>query len=263
MIKSTPGVAAKTAKQARTALVLGNGPSIDKLSVDCLDRCFVIGTNGIHLKFDEWGREVDAVVMTDPHRIASVGRSYESYQGPLYLGDFRYVCPPRRHYQTVLGRDFIPLKQRLNPNLGLIRLWGRLKVRRLYASYMLEKEDLAFDLATGLSFRGSVAGVAIQLAVALGYKRILLHGLDARYAGTGAGSYFGQLGQRNPTLLYRNYTGALRHDPRMDLEPTLVLLQVYFEQMGIELFDCTPGGALRFVPKADINELLLSDKEQL
>ena len=38
-------------------------------------------------------------------------------------------------------------------------------------------------------------------------------------------------------------------NPRIFMEPVLVLIQVYLEPLGINLIDCTPGGKLRFITK--------------
>ncbi|HJP03062.1 MAG TPA: hypothetical protein QF764_14955, partial [Planctomycetota bacterium] len=45
-------------------------------------------------------------------------------------------------------------------------------------------------------------------------------------------------------------------NPRLAMEPMLVIAQVLLDDLDVELLDGTPGGALRFIEKVDLEEAL-------
>lgn len=230
-----------------TALIIGNGPSVDLMDPAILDRVPSYGANQIYVKFAEWGRQTDKIVIADPTRLREIGTALKSYTGELYVGDARYVTPPAREIRAILGRDFIPVPQLAKRQLRLKRLFSRVKLKSYWKGYVLNLEEMSFDLEQGLRFAGSVVIPMIQLAAAQGYRKILLTGVDANIKPDSV--YFNGLEKK---LLMPSRD--MPYNIRMTIEPALVLLQVYFEDMGIELIDCTPGGALRFITKGRLED---------
>lgn len=234
-------------KKPPTALIIGNGPSVDMLDPAILDHLHSYGANQIYLKFAEWGRETDKIMITDPVRLREIGQDLKSYSGELYVGDAHYVNPPIRRIRSILGRDFIPVRQLAKKDIRAKELFYNIRLKTYWKGYVLNRDEMSFDQERGFRFGGSVVIPMIQLAAAQGYKTILLTGVDASFS---AGkSYFAGT-DKAPRLPQRE----MPFNIRMILEPAFVLLQIYFDDMGIELIDCTPGGALRFIKKGKLED---------
>ena len=226
----------------KPALIIGNGPSVDQLDPDLLPRFTTYGCNHISKKFPAWGRPTDNIVITDSNRIAEIGDSYKDFKGGLYIGDERYAYPPVRKIRKIIRRDFVPLRLLIKDTLERVSFLDHVRWPKLIYSTVFHKGRLTFDLNRGLNFGYSVVTSAIQIAVIQGHKTILLTGVDSSYRV--AKDYF--VGAE-ASITYVN--DDFIKNPRVFMEPVLVLLQVYLEPLGINLIDCTPGGKLRFITK--------------
>jgi hypothetical protein len=235
--------------QKPTALILGNGPSIDQLDPALLSHFESYGSNHIYRKFSAWGRKVDNVVVTDSNRLSEIGDAYRTFSGRMYVGDQRYIFPPVQRLRRFLGRDFIPLRQLTKKSMPVNCVTRQIRWSKYLFATVFDKTRFTFDLDQGLNFGPSVVISAIQLAVIRGHRQILLTGVDSHYATPK--SYFtemvGRIGYVNETFVA---------NPRLFMEPILVLLQLYFEPIGINLVDCTPGGALQFIPKGKLDDFV-------
>lgn len=228
----------------KPALIIGNGPSVDQLDPGILAHFTTFGCNHISKKFPAWGRPTDHVVITDSNRIAEIGDSYKDFKGGLYIGDERYAYPPVRRIRRIIGRDFVPLRQLKKETLERVSILDHIRWHKLLYMTVFHKGRLTFDLNRGLNFGYSVVTSAIQLAVIQGHKTILLTGVDSSYRV--AKDYFAGA---EASISFVNHDFI--KNPRVFMEPVLVLIQVYLEQMGVSLIDCTPGGKLRFITKGN------------
>lgn len=226
----------------KPALIIGNGPSVDKLDPAILTHFTTYGCNHISKKFPAWGRPTDNVVITDSNRIAEIGDSYKDFKGGLYIGDERYANPPVGKIRNTIGRDFVALRQLKKETLERVPFLDNVRWHKLAQSTVFHKGRLTFDLQRGLNFGYSVVTSAIQLAVIHGHKTILLTGVDSSYRV--AKDYFAGA---EGSIAYVN--DDFVKNPRIFMEPVLVLVQVYLEALGISLIDCTPDGKLRFIVK--------------
>ena len=231
----------------KAALIIGNGPSIDILNASVLKSFTTFGCNHIYLKFPEWGFAVDNVVITDSNRIREIGQSYKNYRGNLFIGDERYICPPYSKIKKVIGRDFVPLQQLPKRTYPLNYLTKKIKFSRYLYATIFDKKRMTFKFEEGLSFGSSVIFSAIQIAAIKGFRKILLTGVDANYEEPK--DYFLKAKDK---ISYVNAT--FQDNPRLAMEPFFVVLQIYFEKMGIDLIDCTPKGALRFIKKGSLED---------
>lgn len=231
----------------KIALVIGNGPSAEEINKELLDGVRSYGCNHVNQLFDKWGRQTDAVVITDSNRIKEIGGSYSSFKGDLYIGDERYPYPPIKKIRSIVGRDFFPLRQQTKKNYPKGEIFQNIRFHRFLYTTIFDKWKMSFDHNIGLNFGRSVVVSAIQIAAIEGYKKILLSGVDSSYRNTHdyAGSIDGSIGYVNQTFI---------SNPRLHMEPFLVILQLYFEKMGVELIDCSKGGALRYIKKSSLSD---------
>ena len=229
----------------KPALVIGNGPSVDQLDPQCLCDYETFGVNHIYSKFDEWNRQLDNVVITDSNRIREVGRAYKNFSGQLYVGNEHYICLPYNRTKRILGRDFIPLRQITKVHMPTFWPFSRIPYSKYLYSTVFDKWKMGFDPKRGLNFGRSVVISAIQIAAYLGHKEIRLTGVDCIYSNDK--DYFrgmeGRVEYVNPTFI---------KNPRLAMEPMMVILQVYLEEMGVSLLDCTPNGRLKFIEKGSL-----------
>jgi hypothetical protein len=234
---------------SRTALILGNGPSVDQLDPALLGRIYSFGSNHIYTQFQRWGRAVDAVVITDHNRIVEIGHAYQDFPGKLYVGDERYIDPPVAQIRRVIGREFVPLRQLAKAPLRKAWIPRGIPVPRPLLGTVFDKYRMSFDSTLGYNFGFSVVISAIQIAAIEGFTRILLTGVDASYPQ--AKSYATGIAEKIG-FVNRHFIA----NPRVQMEPFLVMAQIYLEERGVDLIDCTPGGKLRFISKGNLTDLV-------
>lgn len=225
------------------ALIIGNGPSVDLLDPALLDQFTTFGCNHIYKKFPDWKRPTDNVLITDSHRLEEIRDAYANYPGKLYVGHERYAHPPAARIRSLLGREFVPLRQITKPLASRIPFAESIGWPPSFCGMMFDRARYTFDLEQGLNFGCSVVFSAIQVAVIQGFRTILLTGVDTSY--TKPVDYFAGM---TGNISYVNH--VFIKNPRLYMEPLMVILQIYLEELGVELFDCTPGGKLRFINKA-------------
>lgn len=230
----------------KPALIIGNGPSVDQIDPECLSAFETFGCNSIFLKFKEWGREVDNVVITDSNRLKEIGANYATFSGKLYIGNQKYPVPPYARTRKLIGRDFTPLRQLTKRHYPRNWLTDRIPVSKYLATTVFDKLRVSFDPQTGFNFGRSVSASMVQLAASLGFKTILLTGIDAHYERPK--SYFKGAGEGVHWV-----NEEFVNNPRMMMEPFFVMMQIALEPLEIKLVDCTPGGRLRFVEKGNLS----------
>jgi hypothetical protein len=226
----------------RTAILLGNGPSADLFPSELCGKADVFGTNFVGVKFPVWGCTTKAVVITDSSRIVEIGKLYEDSPVELYVGDERYV-EPNSQVRTILGRQYEPLRQLSRNRLPGFSILRRFKHKRgIMRDVMFLRSQYSFDRSAGFNFGNSVIVGSLQLLVSLGYKRILLSGVDTRYRTSK--DYLQGVAERTKWV-WEDFI----KNPRLFMEPHLVSLQILAEAVGVEIIDCTPDGALQFIRK--------------
>jgi len=231
-----------TNKTRKTAILLGNGPSVDHFDPTLCGKVDVFGTNFIGVKFPTWGCTTKAVVITDGSRIDEIGKLYQHSPVDLYVGDQRWV-EPGPEVRSILGRPFQPLRQLSRsklPGFGLLRKFKH--TRGLMRDLMFLRGQYSFDREAGFNFGNSVIIASIQLLISLGYERILLSGVDSRYRTSK--DYLQGIAEKTKWV-WDDFV----KNPRLFMEPHLVSLQILAEAVDAEIIDCTPNGALQFIGK--------------
>ncbi len=226
----------------KPALIIGNGPSVDSLNPEVLNHFHSFGCNHIYKKFNDWKRATDCVLITDSKRIPEIGGAYREYHGELYVGNEHYAEPPKAQIKNILRRDFKPLRQLMRPMLRRVPLADRIYWPQRCLGVVFDKTVCSVDPNIGFNFGHSVTISAIQLAAAMGHTTICMTGVDTSYCKERL--YFH--GMRD-SVSYIN--AVFTSNPRIYMEPILVMLQVFLEEIGVTLLDCTPNGALRYIKK--------------
>lgn len=233
----------------RPALIIGSGPSVDRLKPEWLSLFETYGCNSVYRKFTEWERSVDNVVVTDSNRLREIGTAYSGFKGRLFVGDQHYISPPISRYRKILGRDFIPLRQLTKNSLPVNSLTRMICWPKYLATTVFDKLSVSFDYTErGINFGRSVSASAVQIAAAHGHKRIFLIGIDASYPTEKA--YF-----RSMVNTVEHVNRSFVANPRLMMEPFFVMIQIELERIGATLTDLS-NGSLRFVPKSDLYKIV-------
>ncbi len=225
-----------------TALIIGNGPSVDRLDPALLGHFTTYGCNHIYKKFPDWGRPTDHVLISDSRRLPEIGDAYRNYSGQLWIGDERYSDPPAKYIRKLVQRDFHPLRQLMKRRYTKLPPLRRVQWPQLFSGLVFDKGLFTFDLKTGFNFGQSVTISAIQLAVMHGHKVVCLTGMETSYSVPK--DYFSGM---ESSISYVN--DVFIANPRRWMEPYLVILQIHLEAIGVTLLDCTPNGKLKFISK--------------
>ncbi len=227
---------------ARTCVIIGNGPSLKHIELDTLQHVPTFAANGIYL----------------------------AYPGTRFRPTFHVV------------EDHLVAEDRAE---DLNRLGDSIKLFPTYLAYCLEddgntifyrhlprpnaKED-RFDFspnAAEQTYTGcTVTFSNLQLAYYLGFRRILLIGLDHNYTipkdvQISADYKTGVLDMKSddPNHFNKDYFGKGKrwHDPQVNkMDAAYVCAREFFKQHGVEVYNCTVGGKLEVFPRRPLAECL-------
>jgi len=134
--------------------VIGNGPSLNQVDVTRLSGFDTIAFNRSYVAWDRWGFAPTYYVCLDP---AGCEQNVEG------IGALIEAHPATRFFLNEVVAS------------SGIRESGRVTLARL------EQSEKFADDPRGLSDFGNVAATSIQLLHILGYRRVALIGIDARY----------------------------------------------------------------------------------
>jgi hypothetical protein len=226
----------------RTCVILGNGPSLKQVNLDSLRHVPTFGANGLYLAYPNTSFRATFHVVEDhlvaEDRAADLNQLRESIKFfPTYLAycleddgaTIFYRHLPRPSAKTG-GFDFSP--------------------------------DAADRTYAGCTVTFS----SLQLAYYLGFRRILLAGLDHNYA-IPADVKTRQdynvsvldMSSDDPNHFNRDYFGKGKrwHDPQVHkMEAAYVCARKFFQQQGVEIHNCTAGGKLEVFPRRPLQECL-------
>ena len=226
----------------RTCVILGNGPSLKQVNLDALRHVPTFGANGLYL----------------------------AYPGTAFRATFHVV------------EDHLVAEDRAT---DLNQLHQSIKLFPTYLAYCLEDDGATlfyrhlsrpnaaagrFDFspdAADRTFAGcTVTFSSLQLAYYLGFRRILLVGLDHNYA-IPADVQKRQdynvsvldMQSDDPNHFNADYFGKGKrwHDPQVEkMEQAYLVAKKFFHENGVEIFNCTAGGKLEVFPRRPLEECL-------
>ncbi len=249
---------------ATTAVVVGNGPSLNETDLDLLDDQIVLGSNAIHLLFDRvaWRPTyycaVDPLYLHERHEdIASLLETNPTTTGifparvPMHDGSARTIEPPE-----LLGNL---------PNAHFVEPLGEMSATSPFGSF-------STDLRAGMVQPATVTIALMQIAAHLGVDRIVLVGCDTSYTIPASAKTSGppvpghedaQLiitsTDDDPNHFSPDYFGRGRtwHHPRVDnMIRHYALARDVLHMLGVDVINATAGGNLEVFPRAALADAL-------
>lgn len=211
-------------------VVIGNGPSLKKTDLSLLRDEVTFSLNRGYLFYDRIGRACD-------YHVTVNGLVVEQFHEELEtIDNTRFVTWGQRH----------PLPY----DTDTIFIGGpMLDVTPRFCS------DPSVDLWTG----ATVTYVALQLAYYLGFKQVILIGVDHSFATKGKANREVVSQGEDANHFHPDYFGKGIRWQLPDLETSEIaykLAKQAFEADGRQILDATPGGKLDVFPKVDYKEII-------
>ncbi len=199
-----------------TCLVVGNGPSLRDIPIAFLKKYPSFGTNRIYL-------------------LEGFTPTFYVCVNPLVVGQYAdeiAAMPCRAKFITASHADRIPDAMPLYSSF--VPTFSRKPHERVYEGY-------------------TVTYVCLQLAFWMGFRRVLLVGVDHSYKFDGVPNEARILEGPDPNHFSPEYfRGARWNNPDLaQSELSYAMAKTVFESEGREIINCTPGTALDIFPKAD------------
>ncbi len=218
------------ASTGRKAVILCNGPSLNRVDFDLLNRThvFTFGLNKINLLFARASLRPSVIVAVNPHVIEQNADFFNSTQIPLFL-DARAAR-----------------RIRFRSNIHLLHSSG------LSARFA---EDCSWSICQG----HTVTYVAMQLAFHMGFRSVALVGCDHSFATKGPANATVAAEQNDPnhfdpTYFSKGVTWQLPDLARSELH--YAIARDVFEKHDRRIVNCTDGGKLELFDRMPLDEFL-------
>lgn len=213
---------------AQQCVIIGNGPSLRETDLSLLRDRNTFGLNRINLLFDELGAPTTFHVAVNRVLIEQCATDFAEIQSPQFLSwqSRDHLRPGHRptFLQSIRGPGF------------------------------------STDVRSGVWEGSTVTYVAMQLAFHMGFRSVVLVGLDHRFASTGPANQLVTSNGDDPNHFDPNYFGRGFRWQLPDLvtsELAYSHARVAFERAGGEIIDATVGGACEVFVKRNLREALL------
>lgn len=208
-------------------MIIGNGPSLRKTDLSLLRDEITFGLNRIYLMFDELGFETSFVVAVNRFVVEQYADDFKKLDNPFFTA---------HKNRPLLGRC---------TNVGylddVIGPW------------------FSRDASRGVWEGHTVTYVAMQLAYFMGFSKVILVGVDHRFAASGTPNQLVESAGPDASHFDPNYFAKGSKWQLPDLENSEVayrLARTAFEEDGRTIVDATVDGALTVFPKISLGEAL-------
>jgi len=221
----------KDAHKGQRAFVIANGPSLKQTDLSKLRNEVTLGMNRIYLMFPEIGFSTNYLSVVNDLVIEQTASDLAALMMPKFL--------------SWRSRRFFP------SNLPMTQL-----PTFLYTTY--ESPSFSTDVRGRVWEGATVTNVTLQLAFHMGFKQVILIGLDHNYTATGkpnttVTSQGDDSNHFSPTYFGKGFRWQLP-----DLETSEIgyaMARDAYQRAGREILDATINGKLTIFPKVDYNSL--------
>lgn len=208
-------------------VIIGNGPSLRDTDLSKLRNVFTIGMNRFYLAFQDLGFSTSCLLSVNNLVIEQCAEDFRALDIPTFVSwrGRRWIKPaPNLHY--------------------------------LYTSYLL---PCFSGNATGRLWEGAtVTFIAMQLAYFMGFKQVILIGVDHSFATKGTPNTTVVSAGDDPNHFNPAYFGKGFRWQLPDLETSELaygMAREAYKKDGREILDATVGGKLTIFPKVKFDSL--------
>lgn len=222
----------KDIHRGKRAFVIGNGPSLKNTDLSKLKDEFTFGLNRIYLLFPELGFTTSYLVSINDLVIEQCAAELLALPIPRF-----FAWRSHRHFLA------------LNPKLDQLPDF-------IYSSYTGPK--FSRDVRGRVWEGATVTNMALQLAYHMGFKQVILIGVDHNFVSKGPANTTVVSEGDDPNHFSPAYFGKGFRWQLPDLETSEVgyrMAKAAYEQDGREILDATIGGKLTIFPKVEYDKL--------
>jgi hypothetical protein len=216
----------------KRCFIVGNGPSLNQMDLQLLRNEITFGANRIYLIFPKIGFQTTYYVSVNRLVIAQCSKDIENLQMPKFISWYA-----RNDISFKTDITFVRDPHDRELGFSKIPVW-----------HVCEGATVTY--------------VAMQLAYYMGFKQVILIGVDHSYATTGQPHKTVLSAGKDPNHFDPNYFGRGFRWQLPDLETSeraYGLAKINFEQDNREILDATIAGKLDIFPKVDY-QALFDDK---
>jgi len=213
------------------AVIIGNGPSLKNTDLSKLRNEFTFGLNRIYLMFSDLGFNTSCLVSVNSLVIEQCRQEMDALRIPKFLSWRSHTL--------------------YNPS-SVISLLPTF----LYTTY--EDPTFAQDARGRLWEGATVTYVAVQLAYPMGFKEVVLVGVDHDFASKGTANQTVVSEGDDLNHFSVNYFGKGFRWQLPDLETSEMgygMARQAYERAGRQVLDATVGGKLQIFPKVNFTSL--------
>jgi hypothetical protein len=217
--------------RGQRAFIIGNGPSLNKTDLTKLKDEFTFGLNRIYLMFPALGFSTSCLVSVNDLVIEQCLPELDALPIPRFLS-----WRSHRFFKLSSVISFLPIF--------------------LYTTY--ESPRFARDARGRLWEGATVTYVALQLAFHMGFRQVILIGVDHNFTSKGEANKTVVSEGDDPNHFSSKYFGKGFRWQLPDLDTSEIgygLARDAYRQAGREVLDATIGGKLTVFPKVDYNSL--------
>jgi len=209
------------------AIIICNGPSLNKVDFDKLSKTFCIGLNKINLLFDKTSFRPDCITSVNPYVIEQNADFYNDTNIDLYLDSYA-----RR--------------------AGLVR-------PRKNVTYMFSgPKGFARDCSASIYQGHTVTYIGLQLAYHLGFEQVGLIGCDHNFASKGPANELVNTGAIDHNHFDPRYFANLpwQLPDLAESEASYAMAHRVFHENNRVVYNCTDGGNLELLPRKTLDDFL-------
>ncbi len=217
--------------QGQRAFIIGNGPSLNQTDLSKLRNEFTFGLNRIYLMFPKLGFSTSCFLSVNDLVVEQSLSDIMALDIPKFLS-----WRARRFFDPSSALSSLPTF--------------------LYTTY--EGPKFARDSRGRLWEGATVTNVALQLAYHMGFKQVILIGVDHNYASKGKANQTIVSEGDDPNHFSAGYFGKGFRWQLPDLDTSEVgyhMAREAYERDGRQVLDATIGGKLTVFPKVDYDSL--------
>ncbi|WP_276091081.1 6-hydroxymethylpterin diphosphokinase MptE-like protein [Pedobacter sp. JY14-1] len=209
------------------AVIMCNGPSLNKVDFDSLKNVFTFGLNKVNLLFDRSDFRPSAIVAVNSHVIDQNRDFYNSTDLPLFLDS--------KAHKIIKGRKNVTFLHSA-PIKSFVR-----------------------DCTISINQGGTVTFVAMELAFHMGFSEVALVGCDHYFSSKGAENSLVSSGNVDENHFDSRYFsgGQLWQLPDLpQSEYSYALARNAFTSHGRKIYNATDGGYLETYDRINLEEFL-------
>jgi len=219
--------AMKGIRQGERCFIIGNGPSLKVTDLSHLKNEYTIGMNRIFLGFPDMGFQTSFFLSVNDLVIEQSASDIQKLTMPKFV--------------SWRARRWLQLSENLN---------------FIYTTYT--GPGFSRDISGRVWEGGTVTNVALQLAYHLGFKQVILIGVDHSYSTAGKPNATVVSQGDDPNHFHPGYFGKGFRWQLPDIEAwenAYAMSRAAYEQVGREVIDATIGGKLQVFTKASYDSL--------